>query len=37
MFRMIHVLEHLPDTVKTLEELHRIAPPGALIKQLGYD
>lgn len=25
---MIHVLEHLPETVRTLEELHRIAAPG---------
>jgi SAM-dependent methyltransferase len=26
-----HVLEHLPDTAKTLEELNRIAAPGAKI------
>ncbi|MPY86461.1 MAG: methyltransferase domain-containing protein [Luteitalea sp.] len=29
--KMIHVLEHLPDTVKTMEELHRIAKPGARV------
>lgn len=28
---MAHVLEHLPDTVKTLEEMHRISAPGAKI------
>jgi SAM-dependent methyltransferase len=26
---MTHVLEHLPETVKTMEELHRITRPGA--------
>ena len=25
--RMFHVLEHLPETVRTIEELHRIAAP----------
>lgn len=29
--RMIHVLEHLPDPIKTLEEIHRIAAPDAKI------
>ena len=29
--RMLHVLEHLPDTVKTLEEIHRICAPGARV------
>jgi SAM-dependent methyltransferase len=29
--RMVHVLEHLPDTVKTLEEIHRICSPGARV------
>lgn len=28
---LINVLEHLADTVKTIEELHRIARPGAKI------
>ena len=28
---LIHVLEHLPDTVKTIEELHRICKPGAIV------
>lgn len=28
---LINVLEHLPDTISTLEELHRIARPGAKI------
>ncbi len=26
---MINVLEHLPETIRTLEELHRISKPGA--------
>src|SRR5215216_1054863 len=29
--RMIHVLEHLPDTIKILEEIHRICAPGAKV------
>ena len=29
--RMLHVLEHLPDTVRTLEEIHRICAPGARV------
>jgi SAM-dependent methyltransferase len=29
--RMLHVLEHLPDTVKTMEEIHRICAPGAQV------
>lgn len=29
--RMHHVLEHLPDTVATLEELHRVSTDGAQI------
>lgn len=29
--RMYHVLEHLPDTIRTVEELHRIAAPGARV------
>ena len=29
--RMINVLEHLPETIKTVEELHRIAAPGAKV------
>jgi hypothetical protein len=28
---MINVLEHLPETIKTVEELHRIAAPGAKV------
>jgi len=28
---MVNVLEHLSDTVKTIEELHRIAAPGAKV------
>jgi SAM-dependent methyltransferase len=28
---MINVLEHLPDTIKTIEELHRISKPGAKV------
>ncbi len=28
---MINVLEHLPDTVRTVEELHRIAKPGCKV------
>ena len=28
---LLHVLEHLPDTIKTLEELHRVSRPGATI------
>jgi SAM-dependent methyltransferase len=27
--RMVHVLEHLPDTIRTLEEIHRICAPSA--------
>ncbi len=27
--RMLHVLEHLPDTVRTVEEIYRICAPGA--------
>jgi predicted SAM-dependent methyltransferase len=29
--RMVHVLEHLPDTVRTLEEIHRICAPEAQV------
>jgi SAM-dependent methyltransferase len=29
--RMVHVLEHLPDTVRTLEEIHRICAPAAQV------
>jgi len=29
--RLHHVLEHLPDTVKTIEEIHRICVPGARV------
>ena len=29
---MVHVLEHLPNTVKAMEEVWRIARPGALVK-----
>jgi SAM-dependent methyltransferase len=29
--RMLHTLEHLPDTVKTLEEIHRVCSPGARV------
>jgi SAM-dependent methyltransferase len=28
---MINVLEHLPETIKTIEELHRISKPGATL------
>ena len=28
---MSHVLEHLPDTIGTMEEVHRIAKPGATV------
>ena len=35
--RMFHVLEHLPDTVKTLEEIHRIcAASGRVVIQVPY-
>lgn len=27
-----HVLEHLPETVKVMKEIHRISKPGAIIK-----
>ena len=30
--RMHHVLEHLPETVRTLEELHRICAPGGQVQ-----
>ncbi len=28
---MSHILEHLPDTIKTMEEVHRIAKPGSTV------
>ena len=30
--KMIHVLEHLPDTIGTIEELHRICKPGSMVR-----
>ncbi len=27
--RAIHVVEHLPDTLRVMEEIHRITSPGA--------
>lgn len=30
--RMIHVIEHLGSVVRTMEEVHRIAKPGAVVK-----
>jgi len=27
----VHVIEHLPDTIRTMEELHRVTRPGARI------
>jgi predicted SAM-dependent methyltransferase len=29
--RMVHVLEHLPETIRTVEEVHRIAAPDATV------
>lgn len=35
--RMFHVLEHLPDTIRTMEELHRVAAPGGrLVVRVPY-
>ena len=31
MIRAFHVLEHLPETVRTIEELHRICAPGGRV------
>lgn len=31
-FQMLHVLEHIKDTLALMQELHRIAEPGALLR-----